>query len=166
MKILRSILPWLPIAAIAAGLWALLTFVTPLLEIGSGSMEPTLHVGSRIIIHQQDEYQVGDIITFRADEGKVETHRLTGIASNGEYTTKGDANPTPDVWEDPITESDVIGKVISVPPIMIPGFWTSIRGLAVIVGLCVIGLMLLWRIDDETDDTTRTTEPVSVPNPA
>lgn len=166
MKVLRSILPWLPIAVIATGMWVLLTLVVSQLDIGNGSMEPTIPVGARIIIHEQDEYKAGDIITFRADKGEVVTHRLIGFASNGDYVMKGDANPTADVWEDPITKSDVMGKVISMPPIMIPGFWISIRGLMVVIGLLAIGVMLLWRVDDEMEDTPLGKETVSVPHPA
>lgn len=77
--------------------------------ITSGSMEPTIPVGSVIVNQTADKYAVGDIITFTttADSESNVTHRIVGVTSEG-YVTKGDANQDPD----PITipHSQIHGK--------------------------------------------------------
>lgn len=74
----------------------------------SGSMEPSLPVGSIVIVDTGDKKpECGDIITFRRG-GTVVTHRVAG-KSEGRYLTKGDANGEPDSV---LTEPDrVIGTV-------------------------------------------------------
>ncbi len=78
-----------------------------MLEVVSGSMEPTIKVGDIIVIDVNDKkYKVGDIITFLMDDTFV-THRIVSI--DGDYmTTKGDnINNTED---DPISQNQVLGK--------------------------------------------------------
>ena len=149
---------WVFLGLLLAGVVAMLTFVTPVLKVGSGSMEPTLPTGSRILIHEQSSYDVGDIITFRADGGKVVTHRLVEFGENGTLVTKGDANPTPDVWDEPLTESQVMGKVVYLTTLTTADFWVTPRGIGIIICLMVIAGALLWR--DKPSDTT-TTKPQS-----
>lgn len=62
----------------------------------SGSMEPTYRVGSVLYYREvkAEEIKEGDVITFEI-EGKVVTHRVIQI-EEGEYTTQGDANESPD----------------------------------------------------------------------
>jgi signal peptidase len=76
----------------------------------SGSMEPTLLVGDLLIIHEQDSYKLGDIITYRRD-GNLYTHRVVEIIQNGdiEYITRGDFN---NVNDEPAPASTVEGKVV------------------------------------------------------
>ena len=114
-------------------------------------MEPTLPTGSRVIIHQQDSYKLGDVITFRADKGETVTHRLVKFAENGELVTKGDANPTPDEWNEPVTLSDVKGKVIYMTPITTLEFWKTFRGIGILLLLAVIGVALIARKNDEPE---------------
>jgi signal peptidase len=71
----------------------------------SGSMEPTLHVGSLTFIRAVPATQVrtGDVLTF-SDPYRPErlvTHRVVRIVERpggAAYRTKGDANPTRDPW--------------------------------------------------------------------
>lgn len=77
----------------------------------SGSMEPEISVNDLIIVHAQDTYRVGDIITYKSGSSVV-THRVIE-KSNGCYTTQGDSNNTPD---DPVPEAAVVGKVAAVVP--------------------------------------------------
>jgi len=74
----------------------------------SGSMIPTLQIGDILIIHNQESYQINDIVTYRG-ETKIITHRIVAI-ENYDYVTKGDFNNTND---DPISSSVVIGKVVA-----------------------------------------------------
>ena len=138
--------------------FVMLTFVTPMFKVGSGSMEPTLPENSRVIIHEKEAYEIGDIITFRADDNEVVTHRLVEYGPDDTLVTQGDANPTPDVWDEPLTESDVIGKMIYMTPIMTLGFWMTPRGIGIILLLLGIVVVSLWRVeDDELEDAGKHT---------
>ena len=75
----------------------------------SGSMEPTLKIGSVTYYKKvpKSEIYAKDIITFRSSEGIIVTHRIYSI--NGEdYITKGDANNTTD--GERVTYDKVLGK--------------------------------------------------------
>lgn len=93
---------------------AIPVFNYDVMTVISGSMEPTLMLGSVVVIGPAEKYEVGDIITFRSGgEGMPPTtHRIEDVrVEAGEmiYITKGDANPTEDITE--IREEDVMGKV-------------------------------------------------------
>jgi signal peptidase I len=74
------------------------------LVVLSGSMEPTLHVGDVTVGERiaPKDARVGDIVTFRAGDGRLTTHRLRAVYrdANGHFafTTKGDANNTVERW--------------------------------------------------------------------
>ena len=78
-----------------------------LFRVASGSMEPTINLNALIIIHNQKDYQKGDIITYK-DSSSYTTHRIVDI-SDDLVITKGDANDIKDV---PISKDLIIGKVI------------------------------------------------------
>ncbi|MCL2595279.1 MAG: signal peptidase I [Promicromonosporaceae bacterium] len=68
--------------------------------IATGSMEPTLPVGTFVVIRpvETDDIEIGDIINFRRTPGATYTitHRVVGIDEYGNFTTRGDANPNDD----------------------------------------------------------------------
>lgn len=146
--------PAILLVLIAIAIVGALRFVTPMYRVASGSMEPTLPVGSMVLIHQESNYQPGDIITFHADNGEVVTHRLVSYGSNGDILTKGDANPTPDDWNGPVTKSDVMGKVILKTSVTTAGFWKSGTGIGVLLCVILIGLLLLTREKKSSDDAS------------
>lgn len=78
----------------------------------SGSMEPTLKVYDVIIIKPEENYQIGDIITFYVpnENGELEsyTHRIVSCG-DGFYMTQGDANQEWDKWE--VYKQNIIGKI-------------------------------------------------------
>ena len=81
-------------------------------EVASGSMEPTLGIGSIIFTRPSQDYKVGDIITFKRDDIDV-SHRIVAInTKNGQqvYQTKGDANRSPD--QAYVSSSAIVGKEI------------------------------------------------------
>lgn len=90
-------------------------------HVETGSMTPTLPIGSMVLVREQASYQSGDIITFRLEGRRdaVVTHRIVAPAGDPDinkiaYRTKGDANEDPDPESIPLDR--VIGKVIfSVP---------------------------------------------------
>ena len=73
----------------------------------SGSMQPEIQVGDLLIIHQQAEYAVNDVITYRSGASFV-THRLVSLQGN-QLVTQGDAN---NVADPAIALSQVEGKVV------------------------------------------------------
>jgi signal peptidase len=104
------------IIAIALVLPHLLKYKT--YAVISGSMEPTLHVGSLAYVRSSlpEEIEEGDIITFliSQDSSLVATHRVVSINLNDSYfITKGDANESEDA---PIQFNKLIGRTLfSIP---------------------------------------------------
>lgn len=79
-------------------------FGHPVMSVLSGSMSPTIKTGDLVVDHplapgQASRLHVGQIISFRAGDGAIFTHRIHAVMRvNGlvEYQTKGDANNAPD----------------------------------------------------------------------
>lgn len=90
-----------------------------ILTVLSGSMEPSIHTGSVVVVKPAQDYKIGDVITF----GKISkntvpiTHRIYDIkieASQPVYITKGDANNSTDTNQ--VQKNSIVGKVLfSVP---------------------------------------------------
>jgi signal peptidase len=85
-------------------------------SISSGSMIPTLPVGTLVFAKPEPHYAVGDIITFTlptiSGGQQVVTHRISGINGSGDqetFTTKGDANASADITA--INQAAIKGKV-------------------------------------------------------
>lgn len=106
----------------------------------SGSMSGSIEINDMIIIHAEDTYTTGDVITFYSGNSLV-THRIVGETERG-FITKGDANNAADLYPVPIT--DVVGKVVLVLPgigVIIEALRTPL-GMTVLLGI-VLG-MILW----------------------
>lgn len=99
------------------------------LIVRSGSMTPTIGVGSIIIVHPNKEllspitstptYNKSDIIAFRSENNPktIITHRVVDfeIKENGVfYKTKGDANNDVDGWL--VNEKNILGKTFFTLP--------------------------------------------------
>ena len=71
--------------------------------ISSKSMEPRLHVNDIIVVkkgYKNEEYKIGNIITYINKDGEYITHRIEKIVSadlQRAYITKGDKNNTEDM---------------------------------------------------------------------
>lgn len=115
MKVLNylfKMLSWIVIAAIVIYMAVAAPIIMgfrPVVVL-SGSMEPTFPVGSIVYYHKCDfeELQVGDAVTFKAEDTLV-THRITTV--NGisrTVVTKGDNNSTEDPV--PVEENEIVGK--------------------------------------------------------
>lgn len=73
----------------------------------SGSMEPTLSVNDLVIVHEQDSYELNDIVVYQ-DGNMLVIHEI--ISMNGdEIITKGEAN---NVADEPISASAIKGKAM------------------------------------------------------
>ncbi len=84
-----------------------------LLEVQTGSMEPTISPGDWIITKNKTNYEYDQVISFINSDQEVITHRIKTVL-NDEITTKGDANPKED--NEKITSDQVIGEVVSTIP--------------------------------------------------
>jgi len=106
----------------------------------SGSMSGSIEINDMIIIHAEDTYTTGDVITFYSGNSLV-THRIVGETERG-FITKGDANNAADLYPVPIT--DVVGKVV----LVLPGIGVIIEALRTPLGMTVLlGIalgMILW----------------------
>lgn len=91
-----------------------------LYSVVSESMSPRIKVNDIIVVkkgYSNDEFRVGNIITFKKDNGEIVTHRIEEIVLSdlqNSYITKGDNNETTD--EEIVRYEDIIGKVIYVMP--------------------------------------------------
>lgn len=151
------------IVALIAFIILALTVLPPVLRyqtyvVLSGSMEPTIHIGSVIVATAVDpnELRVGDIITYQRPTDKESvTHRIVqikGSADGRAFVTQGDANGTPDLGD--IRFDRLAGKVqMSVPYLgYIFNFIGSptMRFLFIVVpGILLLGSWLweIWRPD-------------------
>ena len=104
------------VALIVVSLVALAVVVAlfyKLYPIRTYSMTPTLPLKALVVVEKDTSYRQGDIITYRHGTDTI-THRFIKRDANGNIITKGDANPSPDVW--PVKDQDVIGKeVLCIP---------------------------------------------------
>jgi signal peptidase I len=75
------------------------------LGMKTGSMRPTINPGDLVLAERvrPADIRAGDVISFREPIGSQApyTHRVVRVvdgADGPEFTTKGDANPTADMW--------------------------------------------------------------------
>jgi signal peptidase I len=94
------------VLALGAATWGVLTGQWRAHSVLSGSMEPSLPVGSVAITERvrTSSLEVGDVITFREpdDPAQLVTHRIVSITKEDgrlRYETKGDANDAKDPWK-------------------------------------------------------------------
>jgi signal peptidase len=80
------------------------------LVVRSGSMDPTIAIGSIVIVDRSARSPaVGAIVSFREPDGSVVTHRIVGI-QGGQFVTRGDANRSPDAIRRPA--ASIYGAVV------------------------------------------------------
>ena len=125
-------------------------------RVPTGSMDDDsgdddIEIGDFVIIHAQDSYEIGDVVTFYDVSANITvTHRVVDIVDTT-YYIRGDATGERDENGRPITEGvvtdavpleNIIGKVVGV----IPGFGGFIEFMQKPYGLlivCGIGV-LIW----------------------
>ena len=146
MKVLFNTAYYLFLAAVLAIGLLLIGSLVPIpgnIEVKivqSGSMEPSIKVGSIVVVKPSDSYAVNDVITFGEDtrEEIPTTHRIISERIEGGvalYTTKGDANSSVDPQE--IREDEIIGKVLLDIPFLgfILDFARQPLGFVLIIGV-------------------------------
>jgi signal peptidase len=104
------------VVTLVVGYAALLAAGFTPVAVYSGSMRPTLGVGSLAVdrVIPAGSVRVGDVITFNDPyiKGRLVTHRVAKIVPTKHglaYRTKGDANAARDPWA--IRLNDRVGKV-------------------------------------------------------
>ena len=147
--------------------------------IRGGSMIPAIPLGALVVTQAVDpaSLELGQVITIRAANDVVYTHRIVAIDSSGpqlQFQVRGDANATPDAALVPA--SDVIGRVSFFAPVL--GYLTAMLSLpsGIVSILCSLGSLLLiyWLIEDledqakadpksELDPETRPPNPNALP---
>ena len=82
-----------------------------LFEVQTGSMSGTIEVGDWIVVKETNDIELDDIITYKQGD-EFTTHRVIE-KYNDTYVTKGDVNNTKD---EPITDKEIVGKVVKILP--------------------------------------------------
>lgn len=109
------------------------------LEVVSGSMEPTINVSDLIIINQNDKkYKKNDIVTFKDVNNSFVTHRIIDITKKG-YITKGDANKSADL--EYISKDKIVGKYVFKIS-KLGSFIKAIKNPIVLILIFIIGIMI------------------------
>jgi signal peptidase len=148
----------LVVAVVAVGLAANLApqAGSRLFAIRTGSMEPTMPVGSLVVATAVDpgRLAVGDIVTVQLDGGSTLTHRISAVVEREDgpmFELKGDANPV----HDPVlvVADRVVGRVDLALPFL--GYLLAMLSMPTgIAALLSIGGTLLtagWLLDELTD---------------
>lgn len=140
------------------------THLATTFAIRGGSMEPAIPFGSLIVDEpvSDDALRVGDVVTARADNGVVVSHRISRIAEVGGeryLEMKGDANPTPDPVLVPTRA--VIGRVaLSLPYLgflaVMLGTPSGLLSLLAMLGAGLLLILLAEQLEDELSDGDRT----------
>lgn len=105
------------------------------LIVRGGSMEPTLHVGSIVVVDRSARSpRIGEIVSFHEQDGNVVTHRVVGRDDAG-YATRGDANASADLGRKPA--SSVVGTVRGSVPYLGYGLYLLQQPL-VFLGLLIL----------------------------
>ena len=115
----------------------------------SGSMEPEINVGDFVIVHRQDSYEVGDVISFE-NGGVYTTHEIVRI-EDGKFITKGTNNEAED--PSPVEMSQVVGKVVAVWRNFgnVIDFFRTPAGIFVLV----VAVVVIWLVLDAVSSIRR-----------
>jgi signal peptidase I len=121
--------------------------------VRGGSMAPTIPLGAAVIAVRTPPValRVGDIVSIRADNGVVFTHRVVEIDASEEdhwLRTKGDANAAADAA--PVPTAAVIGVVeLTIP---LAGYLIALlatpSGLLSFLAYAVALLLAIWLLED------------------
>ena len=109
------------------------------LVVTSGSMEPAFSAGDMILIRQEEDYALGDIVTFRLNGGDLVTHRIVGSVE-GSFITKGDANNTED--DELLDPQQIVGKLVTYIP-AVGSFLLFLRTPVGLFVLVAVGFLLI-----------------------
>jgi len=134
----------------------------------SGSMEPTLPVGSLAVLKEvpASDVERGDVVAFTTpgDEDSITTHRIAAVEHEGSrtvYRTRGDPNTADDPWQ--LTQRGAMGEfVVDVPYAGYVTRWLAQReihaGVVILASLLALLIILrrIWHEEPADPRSTRT----------
>ena len=113
-----------------------------ILEVVSGSMEPTINIGDLIVINTKaKDFEKNDIITFYDVNGSFVTHRLVKITDD-KMITKGDHNNTED---EELPTKNIVGKYVFKIS-WLGNVIASLKNPTVSILILVIGVLICYLI--------------------
>jgi len=140
------------VVTLAAGPAALRIVGIDTYSVRGGSMSPTVPLGAVVLVQHVSPSAIaaGDVITFRAANDTVVTHRVLGRSDGDDPTfiTKGDANDTQD--PEMVPGAAVIGRLVLTIPLVgwaLADLGTSTGVLVVAAGLACL-MVAGWFIDE------------------
>jgi len=133
-------------------------------EVVSPSMSPRINVGDIIVIKKgipNDSFHVGNIITYKREDGEIITHRIEEIIKydlRNAYKTKGDSNEAIDDYI--VTYDKIIGKVIYVMPQLGKIVKVMKNEIFLVVSILLLCLVLVYdkRIKDRREQRKKIRE--------
>jgi signal peptidase len=148
-KVVKEVISVLIVVAL---LVPAIIYVAPFLVGGSfssvvmgGSMEPTIHVGSIVIVRRvkPEDVRVGDIIAFRTGESRTIHRVIEKVVEGGffYFRTKGDANEDPDPWI--VKPEDVLGELQLTIPYYGYLIWFAQTPIGIILFIIVPAIILI-----------------------
>ena len=93
---------------------------TCVMQVITGSMEPTLHVDECIVMEKADPETLreGEIIAYVSEAsdiyGKIVTHRISAVLDDGTFEMRGDANPVSDRLH--VRKDQIVGRYTGKAP--------------------------------------------------
>jgi signal peptidase I len=149
------------VALIGLAAWS---HLASLIVVAGGSMQPALPVGAVIMPEAADADEIvpGDILTVRADNGVILTHRVTRVLDLAEgrfFELKGDANLTPD--PELVPAGAMVGRVDSHVPFAgyALGLLSIPSGLAFLLAALATLLVGIWLLEEVELAMARTVRP-------
>jgi len=148
-KIVKEVISILIVVALLA---PAIIYVAPFLVGGSfssvvmsGSMEPTIPVGSVVVVRKvsPEDVKVGDVIAFRTGESRTIHRVVEKVVTNGSFyfRTKGDANEDPDPWI--VKPEDVSGALMLTIPYYGYLIWFAHTPFGIVLFILVPAIILI-----------------------
>jgi signal peptidase I len=137
------------------------------LAIRSGSMAPSIGVGSMVIAVREDPATLvrGDVVAIALPSGTVLTHRIDEIVQQDDrrmFRLKGDANPSPDPAL--VTQDQLLGKIVAIAPGL--GYVLAMMSMPIgVLALLLLGVQMLlgaWLFEELAEGSSR---PRTTPRP-
>jgi signal peptidase I len=168
MKSLRSVFAAILVCAalLGAGWLTVSQLGYKNLTVTSGSMEPLMWPGSRVVVQRDVAIKPNDIVAFHNPEtGGTTTHIFGGYAADGHFKTRGMANDDPDNFTPAPTKADVIGKVVYHTEVFTSRFWYTPRGLGIVLLLAsaLLLMVICWTLGREQQQAASPSEKVAQP---
>ncbi len=126
------------------------------LVVTTGSMEPEIDAGELVVIKENEEYKIGDIVTFVDQDDFLVTHRIVNLNEKS-MITKGDNN---DLLDEATNLRNIKGKVIAHSKVL--GFFVLylLKPLVFIyvIFLIILNIIRIFLKEESEDNTNEETK--------